>query len=173
MNAGRELDALVAEHVMGERLTPGRERAMVEVGWRHISVTGRTFLLDNGESLPMPGGEYLPAPEADDDWEPVWNDRYALHVARHLGDAVAAEVDAVRLPAKPYSTNIAASWEVVEKMLADGWEVFVMVEPRREPRNHASVEAWHGNRMVCEDGDTAPVAICLAALRAYGAEVTA
>jgi hypothetical protein len=80
-----------------------------------------------------------------------------------------------------YSTDIAAAWEVVEKVWATlpktGYGTFRALLHRRDPdgrwicefapnahgdwRTHATAEA-----------DTAPLAICLAALRAVGAEVT-
>jgi hypothetical protein len=63
-----------------------------------------------------------------------------------------------------YSTDIAAAWEVVEKLLADGWEL-------TEAGYSRTTRKWDftfGNG--CSfDGplcDTAPHAICLAALKA-------
>lgn len=104
MEAGRELDALVAEKVMG-----------LDCSWRCVTLdgTGR----DRGP-------------------------------ARRI---------------KPYSTNIDAAWEVVEKLkenhtvnihgYSDGWEVG-LIGP--------------GSAAVDGQAETAPHAICLAALKAVG-----
>jgi hypothetical protein len=69
---------------------------------------------------------------------------------------------------RPYSTDIAAAWEVVEHLRRNGrfvqidlfgydgedWRVCVSVD---EPEKYEAAEA-----------ETAPLAICLAALRAFG-----
>jgi hypothetical protein len=112
MKAGRELDALVAERVMG---------------W-----TYKPFY--NG------GGE--------------WS---------HNGKLVAfGGLDGGSLP--KYSSSIADAWQVVEKLKADGNNVWV---------------EWAGKVWVCGatsvfpdiEADTAPLAICKAALMVVGVEV--
>lgn len=109
MNAGRPLDALVAERVMGLMA-------------HRITVNEALHLMTNG---PRPG-------------EPV--------------------------PVRFYSTDIAAAWEVVEKlhlcelgMLVDG-------------EGSASWRCVFGGPAFAE-AHTAPLAICLAALKAVGVEV--
>lgn len=129
MKAGRELDALVAEKVMG--LTWNEDRCRI-CGWPLAA--SRDEGCAPGDCSMRPS----PARRAD---EPA-----------------------------PYSTDIAAAWEVVERMCADGWEY--------EINSHYSVTArfgkghyehwdsvWHGPS-VEEFADTAPHAICLAALAA-------
>ena len=73
-----------------------------------------------------------------------------------------------------YSTSIADAWEVVEKIRGDGrwWQI----TDCEEEGWHAS--AWRtvteNDAPVCECdavADTAPMAICLAALKAVGVEV--
>lgn len=70
-----------------------------------------------------------------------------------------------------YSTDIASAWGVVEKMQADGW--FFKVE------DGALHTCWYADFIISEPGrppkgprrtqaDTAPLAICLAALKAVG-----
>jgi hypothetical protein len=181
VTASRELDALVAEKVMGESLKPHRDVALVAVGRSKISCTGPTFLLCNGREIPMPNGEKLRAPEGDRDW----NSRYYLHVAEVLGDEIAAEVDAYHLLPKRYSSDTAAAWRVVEKMRADG-VAFVLGSNGCS----AQVSVWfvdgiwalgRSQNSVPEQGaprirgaataDTAPLAICLAALKAVGVEI--
>lgn len=68
---------------------------------------------------------------------------------------------------RPYSTDIAAAWQVVEKM-ADRW--YVTVEGIR---GHWEAELVHHDvaRPIRDSAVTAPEAISLAALRAVGVEV--
>lgn len=74
-------------------------------------------------------------------------------------------------PAHPlprYSLDIAAAWQVVEKMRER--PVYVVVEPHPDYwRAVVYDENWYF--VVSEHADTAPFAICLAALRAVGVEV--
>jgi hypothetical protein len=116
MNTGRELDALVAEKVMG---------------WRDVS---------DGYGTP---------PEAT-----LWE---AIHIIPH------------------YSTDIAAAWQVVERMRDQGWTSHYtdLSLDSREPWH-----SWHFTGTTPPNGptlsaqaSTVPHAICLAALRAVGVEV--
>jgi hypothetical protein len=121
--AGRELDALVAEKVMGWRC-----RGLHPIHECPVFATGRA-------------------------------DTLAPH----------------------FSTDIAAAWQVVEKMGADGWNVSLYVHrgehggcgcsitcPYGPCEKHGNaVETWHGVEDV--RGATVPLAICLAALKAVGA----
>lgn len=65
-----------------------------------------------------------------------------------------------------YSTNIAAAWEIVEKMIEEGydWELYSF---KTAPEYH-----W---RVFCRGFGsyeaTAPLGICLAALKAKGVEI--
>lgn len=111
MEAGREMDALVAEKVMG---------------WEKV------------HNNPV-----------------VWGDSwYGID-----GDAL------MRLP--HYSTDIAAAWQVVEKVIA-GDEYEIGFENGQHYAKLGSAKggyAWAGQAT----GTTAPHAICLAALKAVGA----
>lgn len=111
MNAGRELDALVAEKVMG---------------W-----TFRTF------------------PEGVCPNVKHWycGEQYVLM--------------------KPFSTDIAAAWRVVEKLVSDGRVFIVKGDGLRDGDFNPK---W---TVLCDnhprtDAATAPLAICLAALQAVG-----
>lgn len=68
-------------------------------------------------------------------------------------------------PVPRYSTSIADAWLVVEKMREMGWGfVFNSVGARG-----ARAFFTKGDRFFAEDGDTAPLAICLASLQAVAA----
>lgn len=70
-----------------------------------------------------------------------------------------------------YSTDIAAAWLVVEEMRTDGWDMTLVqtAAMRHEP--------WDCRLFIAEykraigHGNTAPLAICRAALQAVGAEL--
>jgi hypothetical protein len=122
MKAGRDLDALVAEKVMGMNQFP--HEPLDSMGMCH-----RCF---------RPAG---------------------------LGDALPKSCDPPH-----YSTDITAAWEVVEKLdLLGEWELWRHTDPyTKEPK-------WIVGRADYEQGetyavaDTAPLVLCLAALKAVGA----
>lgn len=130
--AGRELDALVAEKVMGLTREQWIFRCYVE---RH---------------------------ERDEEW--------CYNCTALIGDAPADE----RVP-NLYSTDIAAAWQVVEKMRVMDASVEMMayrIEAEGDKRIAHRVVIWGANRMggdwsthVAEKAAaTMPLAICLAAL---------
>lgn len=75
-------------------------------------------------------------------------------------------------PDKEYSEDIAAAWEVVEKMEDKGYRCDVSnVNPDGEPNWYAKFLKFTKGEFPTywmERSDTAPLAICLAALRAVG-----
>jgi len=77
------------------------------------------------------------------------------------------------LPA--YSTEIQAAWLVVERMKAIRWDVLVRwSEAPENGRNYHRWLCWVAVDLTTgygADADTAPLAICLAALKAVGHEV--
>lgn len=137
MKAGRELDALVAEKVMGLK------RVMVYMPHVHSSDSSHIEWLDeNGPNGPW--GKPLPK------------------------------------PLRPYSTDIAAAWEVLltkfsfhfrEYKEGSGSVGVAWTVGRCEPAGElvfCEIEMWNGDgydRFV-ERADTAPLAICLAAVNA-------
>jgi hypothetical protein len=128
--AGRELDALIAEKVMGYRwLTK----------WM-------------GEP-----GEYLESP---DGFLAGWR-RSDGGITGHL-DGVAKNT-----VLRPYSTDIAAAWEVVEKITSSG-RLMGGVTKRLNGKYSALVSEQLGGGVfvMSDDVDTAPLAICRAALKA-------
>lgn len=86
-------------------------------------------------------------------------------------DALIAEKIMGRI-AKPYSTDIASAWQVVEKFVKDGREVGVSFI--RNPYNDfvgwiCDIGPKDGFRHVISvEEETAPMAICLAALKDIG-----
>lgn len=127
MKPGRELDALVAEKVMGwkkDRVRVGRN-----------SGDGTTFWTIDALRF----GDRIHALEPHD--QPL---------------------NVPGLP--PYSTDIAAAWEVVDNMRARNLEFEISSAPHRLPWL-----AKFGRR--AEPAPTPAHAICLAALKAVGAEV--
>lgn len=134
--AGRELDALVAEKVMGE--------AVVEHGEE---------FLRNAEGL--------------------WGSRPKLTVLRPSHRPNAPDgMRRLKLPA--YSTDIAAAWEVVERLLSrkmypdlvsSNYPVVWTCEVDSYSDPEAATDPWP----VKACADTAPLAICRAALAAVRA----
>jgi hypothetical protein len=136
MNARRELDALVAEKVMG---------------WANSTVGGILHVWTTTEKDGL-----LFCHHPIDQWSP--------------------------------STDIAAAWEVVEKLkdanLDAGCFDFDLLYQRQEGAGEEGGPCWReipeGKRWFCQFGDsdwacahtpTAPLSICLAALKAVGYEV--
>lgn len=124
MIAGRELDALVAERVMGWTLTTPVDPACdFAVGTKRDGTDAR----------------------------------------RNFGRGP----DGKEVSFPLYSTDIAAAWQVVEKLRADGYEVQVAAEP--DPRvsaYHCEIARLSDSGSTVEFDDTAPLAICRAALAA-------
>ena len=126
MRAGRELDALVAEKVMGHKVLSH--------------------------------------------WEPG--------VVKHVIDENQCEIDVGHWP-KPYSTDIAAAWEVVAELRRRDW--FMGIAEALLPKGWGCVfTPLHEGDKIEDPNDTrpervdaraatAPHAICLAALKAKGA----
>jgi hypothetical protein len=152
VKAGRELDALVAEKVMG---------------W-----TGRMEVARRGRR---------------DEWLVVFTGRpdggigdYACFYDRDGGKIYCCKPHNIHHAGR-YSTGIAAAWEVVEKVWATlpktGYGTFRALLHRRDPDGRWICEFApdaHGDwsTHATAEADTAPLAICLAALRAVGVEVT-
>lgn len=116
MNPGRELDALIAEKVMG--------------------------LLINGT-----------AEHADGSVEPAFGNANGIS-----GQAY---------PARNYSTDIAAAWQIAEKLKEK--KLYLSLSITRfgsDQAYEASVSNQIGARICGEYGDTPAIAICRAALKA-------
>jgi hypothetical protein len=157
LKAGRELDALIAEKVMGLRVV-GRAKAetfeckddyliIAEGGDEPVFLSQGRCMCEDDEGLPgFPASEELHL---------FGHLRYCLDVVLH------------------YSTDIAAAWQVIEKirlgnsMMIDvscgngrlGWRCYIRVFEKRADGH---------DREAFETANTAPLAICRAILRAIG-----
>lgn len=107
------------------------------------------------------------------------NARHGLHkdgdIEYHWGYPLGHDV------APYYSTNIAAAWEVVEKLYADGYWAELQT-PWNEPGGEANqghscgftpflTTGWNGVPDHWTPAPTMPLAICLAALKAKGIDI--
>lgn len=81
-----------------------------------------------------------------------------------------------------YTAMIEVSWDVVDKMQGDGWSLRLTSLGEGKlwraeftcpfgtcPRHGNTKDNWHGSQ---EDADSAPLAICLAALKAVSTKET-
>ena len=149
MKAGRELDALIAEKVMGWKLFRvgycGTDDETPEQGKYEKALDRAGF--DSVGWYVWTGGKVV-----------LWEDGFTKE---HC-----------------FSTNIADAWEVVEKL--GRWRGFdfmlVMPDPEQTFHLHTYEAGWYEatndgpERRVVSDADTAPLAICLAALKAVSQE---
>lgn len=163
---GRALDAEVAEKVMGLGPILGYAGAWGECGHDSVSPEPGEFPVylescvcdlcrkQNRESLASCISEY------------GWGETEIAEVkANHESDWIFGHSWQCLAVVRPYSTDIAAAWEVVEKMREDG-----------DLRIEEYAEGWlvvsrlSDGREVDGQATTAPLAICLAALSAATAE---
>jgi len=134
MKAGRELDALVAEKVMG---------------WIGSVFKGPTLRI---------GNRYLH--EGDPIWTTPEGDLY--HRARSIDGSYVGD------DCPHYSTDIAAAWQVVEKV-REKYVINIEIDCENiwvELWQDSTDEPSNYKQVADEYGDTAPLAICLAALKA-------
>jgi len=143
LRPGRELDALVAERVMGCTLWRRDEALQTAKDQKEYEAARRK----DEFRCECPG---LPHHESNDDGE-SW--------------------------LKAYSTDIAAAWEVVDAVKTNDGENGIYDYPRGESvelRYLVAQKIWsvtmrvNGGGYVNADADTAPHAICLAALKVVG-----
>jgi hypothetical protein len=123
--AGRELDALVAEKVMG---------------WKYR------------QSSPDPKKHFCREYGNDAGW---WLKPSMTPGAKHWACATCS-------PPPAYSTDIAAAWEVTEKLAEDFMLVYAVAHAGWRARFEHAEGWWKGEAYA----DTAPLAICRAALAA-------
>ena len=71
-----------------------------------------------------------------------------------------------------YSTDIAAAWEVAEKHLHPDWDVDLYRDKVEGGSWECELVCWERKIAVTAVADTAPMAICLAALKAVGEKDT-
>ncbi len=131
LGAGRELDALIAEKVMG---------------WTLIKIT------------PEQGRELL-------NMESGYSAAARVHlVTCHLEGVWGQPDGSITRDLPLYSTDIAAAWEVVGELLKKHWYLRIECHQGRW-------FVWYDNQNEADDlaeAEAAPLAICLAALKATG-----
>jgi hypothetical protein len=156
MEAGREMDVAIAEKVMG--LIPQKDfGSWPEHEWK---------IGERGEIARLDLSEYHMGPQC-----------LRCYYCYCDGCCEGEKGPCEKKP-KPYSTSISAAWEVVEKLTAGengcfelqqdfggrfNASFYIMLsldDPRREGGRYGN---W---QYECEDADTAPLAICRAALKA-------
>lgn len=148
MEAGRELDALIAEKVMGWVWRRGEH-------WDITSVPGdrQLHLLESDDEIRQQRpGEFT----SIGDWPPqdgriIWS----------------------HMPA--YSTDIAAAWLIVEER-PQGWSLYTLCDIQQDDEAW-QCDLWRKSKTgefeyVSAIGSSAPHAICLAALNALGIDKT-
>lgn len=155
LEAGRALDALVAEHVLGlcdHDLRDNRDEARAET----IKQARREWEEEYGS----------PPPEAWRPEEDFWVQAYLKCAKCGKTWAVGSnELGPSReYWLKRYSTDIAAAWDIVMKYASAGCAGWMEFDGHTGA--HAGVTS--GNGRFEGHGDTAPLAICRAALKAVG-----
>ena len=91
----------------------------------------------------------------------------AMELNTHwLGDGVEVNIlsigeSGVEVPC--FSTDIAAAWEVVEKLTGDVFQLSWVIEG--DGNRPVGVSFWAGDTFYTAEAATAPYAICLAALK--------
>lgn len=157
LTAGRELDALVAEKVMG---VVGRQIVYAWVDRK-------------SRQAPLVAFAYA-------GFSTGLESSFASYV-NEAGEKLDRGITFARL----YSTDIASAWLVVEKLVAEGCEVEVERSPSggsREPAGCTVSKGWHSNATATdghfdvieyETAASVPLAICLAALKAVSASGSA
>ena len=148
MKPGRALDALVAEKIFGW--------VWIRSLAHYPPPRGREW---QRELCP---GDKVPKPSEAGDWLPAHGDEPANETTQIWEGSIPR-----------YSTDIAAAWQVLEhlKTLGDYPEEVLMLS--WNPRSDWWVHSERYPRSIEVNAETAPLAICLAALAAVGVETEA
>ena len=112
-------------------------------------------------------------------WGELWQDGWPFHrPCEQCHEVWVEEKEEPATPCEPYisryTTSIADAWQVVEKMREDrNWSFEIHRWSNKEAgRENGLWASWFyplvGSCAGCEAGDTAPLAICIAALKAKG-----
>lgn len=152
MQPGRELDAAVAERLMGQQVVGEA------LCWRNPECTG--LLVDLYQEHDSMGGYNAGR-------QPVWVDHCSCDIERDPDIAQIGGHSTFCLEVVPfYSRDIAAAWQVVERLIAASYTFRVRFEVNQQWYCEFALRAkgWHAS------SDTAPHAIAVAALAALGAK---
>jgi hypothetical protein len=169
---GPSLDAQVAWHIFGDDCKPPRDKAIVQVVWRMVTIAGNPTVLKDGREFPLPSWTILPEPEGATNG----NDRYLLHIGKQILSEIEPAVEQYRLPPPRFSTDIDLTLHVVDEMRSDGFMMMLTAYPSTYLRNgwgcsfdrpFSSKQAWQSQNI-----ETPSEAICRAALQAKRAANT-
>lgn len=165
MDAGRELDALVGQHIMGLNVVAhdwpcsydpdgcGLQANMYDDDReREGSILGPVYVPYEHGWPPAPNGIRYPH-------DPSW-DAEMLAYVEHEEARFVASVDVVPF----YSTEPASLHKLLDKLVADGWKWTLEAGP---PEYRYALVA-RGNRVVHYCGSSLAHSVCCAALQAYG-----
>lgn len=157
MAAGRELDALVAEKVMGLTVVAHDWPCGYDPECGYYEASMFAGFRDGDGSWYAERGPVHVRAGVD-----LWPPRPSFHEP----DRLIAHVD----PVPAYSTDIAAAWAVVEQVedTGNGW-VFSLAHRVIPDCWVARFTPLAVTGLVSEEADTVPLAICRAALAAVGA----
>lgn len=164
--AGRELDGLVDELVFAidrRANTPERITAALHESWESDLDDGTRLFCWNDTThwIRWDPAKYGSDPSGAVPW--FWHDR----AGRPWQADIEAHVAAWRAPpSRAWSTDIAAAWAVVERLASAGWNVELIRVPGGHVRDPWMVRFLTLNKSRDADADTAPLAICKAALLA-------
>lgn len=153
MKPGRELDALIAEKVMGK-----------QVGWQkfshwHPGLSCLSFSKPSWSKIKFEGVKEIANERSN--WREEWQE---------YGYLCPNEILMGAIPILFYSTNIASAWEVVEQLQTYNpfWEADGFLEFELSPSTGMGGQrGWYcnfGDDTTGAYADTAAHAICLAAL---------
>lgn len=143
MKPGRELDTIIAEKVMGWKRFECKMFGETKSFEEFPEITEHIVL--------MPPDFKITSAQPP--------------IGASLQEACAWEPP--EMPTIPhYSTSIEAAWEVVEKCLEEGWEFDLFMNGIQY-----DVGLYRDREKPSGIGDTAPHAICLAALKASGIKI--
>ena len=166
MEAGRELDALVAEKVMGLQVLGLANANNYDGDW--IVFGDAIPEGDNNEPVFLRDAE-IPC-QSCVSWD-EWNkERPEMPEEKLANGHYSSCLEVVPF----YSELIGAAWQVVEKLFADGFEVRVNLNHDDYFKNECiiSKEYWkEEDDIVVNRVETIPLAICLAALKAVKVEI--
>ncbi len=159
--AGRELDALVAEQVMGWECVHRMTLLPKEI-W--VAEAEREFEAEYGTKPPSGWAMDQTWADYSGDHPPKWCEKCQKRPSQFQSGQYVL---------RPYSTSIGAAWEVVEKLNKKFHlrliSPFEPGEPYFAGFSPHGMTGWDGRPHFEAGADTAPLAICRAALKAVAA----
>jgi hypothetical protein len=163
---GLKLDTQVAWHIFGDDCKPPRDKAIVQVVWRMVTIAGNPTTLRNGRDFFLPPRDELPEPEGATNG----NDRYMLYIGKQMLPEIEPAIEQYRSVPPRYSTDIDATMLVADAMRAKGFIMTLVAYPL-----HRAEHGWwcsfdrpqSGHAWQAQNIKTSSEALCRAALRAH------